>query len=103
MIPNFLHFEYKFLYKPLKSFQQSLPSRWRAVVAMNGDKVKKMGDVARRNLGPIPEELNLSDPNQEDSDLESDLESDLSMVVQNEIETLSQELDDLTGRVNNPS
>ena len=61
-----------------------------------------MGDVARSNLGPIPEELNLAGSENEDSDLESDLESDISMAVQREIDTLSQELQDLTGRVNNP-
>ena len=58
-----------------------------------------MGDVARRNLGPIPEELNLVESDDDDSDQESDLDSDLSMAVQQEIATLSQELQDLTGRV----
>ena len=53
-----------------------------------------MGGVARSNLGPIPEELNLTDSEDEDSDLESDLESDVSLAVQREIDTLSQELQD---------
>ena len=61
-----------------------------------------MGGVARSNLGPIPEELNLADSEDEDSDLESDLESDISLAVQRDIDTLSQEIQDLTGRVNNP-
>ena len=61
-----------------------------------------MGNVARSNLGPIPEELNLAELENEDSDQESDLDSDISMAVQQEIDTLSQELQDLTGRVNNP-
>ena len=53
-----------------------------AFVNLNGDNVSKMGDVERRNLGPIPEELNLEES--------EDLDSDLSMAVQKEIDTLSQ-------------
>jgi len=64
---------------------------------LNGDKVQKMGDTARKNLGPIPEELNPPDSDPEDSDLESDCDSDVSMSVQREIDTLSQEIDGLTG------
>ena len=58
-----------------------------------------MGDAARKNLAPIPEELHLSDSDHEDSDLDSDFDSDVSMEVQKELDTLSQELQDLTGRV----
>ena len=63
--------------------------------------MRKLGDAARRNLGPIPEELHHAESDQK-SDQESDFDSDISMAVQQEIDTLSQELEDLTGRVNNP-
>ena len=82
----------------LKIIQKSLPSRWRAVVNLNGDKVQKMNDTDRKNLPPIPEELNLPEPNSSDSDSSSDFDSNASLDPQYETDTLSQELaDNLTG------
>ena len=73
------------------------------MVALDGDKVEKMDAHDRKNLSPIPEELNLSDTrsdarSSEDTDFGSN--SDASMHAQYETDTLSQDLaDNLSGQV----
>ena len=64
---------------------------------MDGDKVEKMGETARKNLEPIPEELDI--PGEVDDSDDSDTEDDsrLSMRAQFEMDSLSQELQDYSG------
>ena len=68
------------------------------MVAQDGDKVQKMDEADRKNLPPIPEELNLPESSSSDSDSSFDFDSNASLDAQYETDTLSQELaDNLTG------
>lgn len=57
-------FDQEYSHEEVKKVIDSLPSRWRSVCIQDGDKVQRMRSPERRRLGPIPEELEISDDEQ---------------------------------------
>lgn len=79
---------------------ESLPSRWRATYYLNGDHVEKMSSKDRHELGPVPEELRVSQPNSDTSDEDLNDDGDYQSRLANQgeditfadIEGISQEI-----------